>query len=58
MLRVNMDGVLRDQQAKTKDPSTYYGQGVLILIPITYATAIPLLPKVYHEVAKAPKRME
>jgi hypothetical protein len=58
MLRVNMDGVLRDQQAKTKDPSTYYGQGVVILMRITYATSIPLLPEVYHEVAKAPKRME
>jgi hypothetical protein len=58
MLGVNMDGVRCDQQAKTKDPSTYYGQGVVILMQIMYATAIPLLPKVYHEVAKAPKYME
>jgi hypothetical protein len=58
MLRVNMDGVWRDQQAKTKDSSTYYGQGVVILMRITYATATPLLLEVYHEVEKAPKRME
>jgi hypothetical protein len=58
MLRVNCDGVLRDQQATSKDPSSYYGQGVVILLRVTYAHSVDQLPEVYHDIAKSPKRME
>jgi hypothetical protein len=58
MLRVNQDGVLRDQRAKAKTPESYYGQGVVILCRVTYATTVQQLPEVYHDVAKSPKRME
>ena len=58
MLRVNQDGVLREQQSKAKTPESHYGQGVVILCRITYAATIQQLPEIYHEVSKSPKRME
>jgi hypothetical protein len=58
MLRVSHDGVLRDQQAKTKDPRSYYGSGVVILMRVTYAPTTDHLPEVYHDIACSPKRME
>jgi hypothetical protein len=58
MLRVNQDRVLRDQQATTKTPEGYYGQGVVILCRITYASTIQQLPDIYHDVSSSPKRME
>jgi hypothetical protein len=58
MLRVNQDGVLRDQSAKAKTPESYYGQGVVILCRVTYATTVQQLPQIYHDIAKSPKRME
>jgi hypothetical protein len=58
MLRVNQAGVLRDQQSKTKDPASYYGQGVVILMRVTYAPTVQHLPEVYQDVAASPKRME
>jgi hypothetical protein len=54
MLRVNQDGVLREQTAKAKTPEIY----VVILCRVTYATTVQQLPKVYHDIAKSPKRME
>jgi hypothetical protein len=58
MLRVNHDGVLREQLAKARTPESYYGQGVVILCRVTYATTVQQLPAVYHDVAKSPRRME
>ena len=58
MLRVNQDKVLREQTAKAKTPEIYYGQGIVIFCRVTYATNIQQLPKVYHDIAKSPKRME
>jgi hypothetical protein len=58
MLRVNQDGVLREQQSKAKTPESYYGQGVVILCRVTYATTVNTLPEMYHEISKSPKRME
>jgi hypothetical protein len=58
MLRVNQDGVLREQTAKAKTPDSYYGQGVVILCRVTYSTTVQQLPAVYHDIAKSPKRME
>ena len=58
MLRVNQDGVLREQHSKSKTPESYYGQGVVILCRITYATTVQQLPEMYHDISKSPKRME
>jgi hypothetical protein len=58
MLRVNQDGVNREQQAKAKTPESYYGQGVVILCRVTYATTPQQLSDIYHDICKSPKRME
>jgi hypothetical protein len=58
MLRVNHNGVLREQKTKTKTPESYYRQGVVILCRVTYATTVQQLPKVYQDIAKSLKHME
>jgi hypothetical protein len=58
MLRVNQDRVLRDTQASTKTPESYYGQGAVILCRVTYSTTTQQLPDIYQDVANSPKRME
>lgn len=44
--------------AKPKTPESYYGQGVVILCRVTYATTVQQLPKIYHDILKSPKGME
>jgi hypothetical protein len=58
MLWVNQDRVLRDQQAKTKTPESFYGQGVVILCRVRYSTTVQQLPDIYHGVSNSPKLME
>jgi hypothetical protein len=58
MLKINHDRVQTEQQAKTKTPESYYGQGVVILCRITYCTTSQQLPDIYHDVSTSPKRME
>jgi hypothetical protein len=58
MLRVNQDGVQREQQARAKTPESYYGTGVIALCRITYAATVQQLPQIYQDISDSPKRME
>lgn len=57
-LRANQAREHRDRTSTTKTPESYYGQGVVLLCRLTYAPTPDLLPEVYHDIAKSPKRME
>jgi hypothetical protein len=58
IVEANDAAIQREQRAKEKTPSDYYGEGLVILLRVCHVATSAELPRLWHMIAQSTKRNE